>query len=341
MNDFNDESVGFEDDDDLDFDDGEGILPHEMEVRKRPDLQSTLDALRSQKVLNSTILYGLSKLSDAEITQVEAQWHLLPAVYRRGVMRQLVETSETNFELDYSIMGRLGLRDEDPVVRSVAIDVLWIDDSMDLMALLIQLALNDPSVEVRAAATSALGRFILAGELGELADERTRDAEAAALHILTNSQEDIAVRRRALEAIANCSHPSVEPSIRDAYNGNDDRMRISALFAMGRTADQQWAAIILEELKGEESELLYEAVRAAGELELASAVPTLGKLVLSEDREIQEMAIWSLGEIGGSEAMRILNALAEVADENEDAELQEAIEEALANANLASFELDD
>lgn len=341
MNDLDYEPLDFEDDNDLDFDDEESLPMHDMSARERPDFQSTLDALRSQKVLNSTILYGLSELGDEEITQIEAEWHLLPAAYRRAVMRQLVETSETNFELDYSTIGRLGLRDKDPGVRGAAIDVLWTDESIDLMALLIQLALSDPSMDVRAAATSALGRFILAGALGDLPEEHTRDAETAVLQLLTNSHDNVAVRRRALEAIANGSHPNVEQLIRDAYNGNDEQMRISALFAMGRTADQQWASIVLEELKSEENELLYEAVRTAGELELARAVPTLGKLVLSEDREIQEMAIWSLGEIGGSEAMRILNALAEVAEENEDAELQEAIDEALANANLASFELDD
>ena len=46
--------------------------------------------------------------------------------------------------------------------------------------------------------------------------------------------------------------------------------------------------------------------RAAGELELRDAVRHLGNLLVHEDREVQEMAVWALGEIGGKDARRLL-----------------------------------
>jgi HEAT repeat protein len=79
----------------------------------------------------------------------------------------------------------------------------------------------------------------------------------------------------------------------------------------------------------------YEAARAAGELEIEEAVPLLGRLILDDDREILEVVTWSLGEIGGKEAVRILEAMAETAEETDDDVLMEAIEDAIGNASLA------
>jgi HEAT repeat protein len=78
----------------------------------------------------------------------------------------------------------------------------------------------------------------------------------------------------------------------------------------------------------------YEAARAAGELELISAVPLLVRLAAREDPEIQDVAIWSLGEIGSREALRVLERLAERAYESGNALLIEAIDDAIANASL-------
>lgn len=333
----------------LDFDDEDDDILIEDDVssdntfqpRERPNLDAAIEALKSGKVLHTAILYGLSDLSDADIKTLEPVWNSLTPAYRRKITRQLAESGEMDYELDYRAVGLFALGDSDPAVRAAAIEVLWVDETLELMHRLIHMASGDQSVDVRAAAASALGRFILAGELGELPEEETRHAQETVIALFNNHNEDVMVRRRALEAISNCGNPMVESAIHQSYNSSDERMRISAVFAMGRTCDSKWEATILKELHSSSAEMQYEAIRAAGELELEKAVPQLGKLVLSDDREVQETAIWSLGEIGGSEALRILNALAEVADENEDEELQEAIEEALGNANLASFELDD
>jgi hypothetical protein len=84
----------------------------------------------------------------------------------------------------------------------------------------------------------------------------------------------------------------------------------------------------------------YEAARASGELEIAEAVPQLGRLSRENDREIQNVAIWSLGEIGGTQAMRLLSVLAEEAEEAEDDDLIEIIEDAIGSASLVGDELD-
>ena len=300
------------------------------------DFSSALEALQSSErgASDASIFYGLSSLQPEDVERLRPVWESLPASYRRKLLRTLVDISETNYELDYSRFARFALEDPDVVVREAAIESLWEDDSLELMEQLIQVAQTDEAREVRASATSALGRFILAGELGELPETETVKAQEAAISILNNQTEDNDVRRRALEAIANCSHPIVEGAIDEAYNGDDHRMQISAVFAMGRTCDDRWGDIVISELDNDDPEMRYEAARAAGELELEDAVSPLTRLAYDDDVEIQDVAIWSLGEIGGKEAVRVLSLLEKSARLDDKTELLTAIEDALANAQL-------
>jgi HEAT repeat protein len=310
----------------------------EERQREKPDLATTLKAMQAGKgsgSLNSTIFYGLSSLSDEDIEQLRGAWGGLSTAYRRKLMRRAGEVAETNFDLDYAALGRFGLDDPDPDVREAAIDVLWEDDGLDLMERLMKMAQNDDSRSVRAAATSALGRFILAGELGDLPDTETERAQDAVIDILNDEDEEVDVRRRALEAIANCGHEIVEDAIQEAYEGYDRRMRVSSVYAMGRTCDApRWGEIVLRELSSEDPEMRFEAARAAGELELKDAIPTLAQIAREPDSEIKEMAIWSIGEIGGEDAVRLLKKFARDAEKSGDDELLEAIQEAIANAAL-------
>ncbi len=56
---------------------------------------------------------------------------------------------------------------------------------------------------------------------------------------------------------------------------------------MGRTCDEKWEDTLLEELDSDDNEIVYEAVRACGEIGLSSSVSQLGQLLLGDDREIQ------------------------------------------------------
>jgi len=302
--------------------------------KPKPDFNTALSALAAGEKTESAIFYGLSGLQPNDLERLQPVWESLPASYRRRLMRELVDVSETNFELDYGVFARFGLSDSDPGVRASAIEVLWEDESLDLMQRLIDLARSDDAREVRAAAVSALGRFILAGELGDLPESATVKAQEAVIAILNNTSEDVDVRRRALESIANCGHEIVESAILSAYNGDDRRMQISAVFAMGRTCDDRWSDYVLRELDSEDAEMRYEAARAAGELELEEAIPHLSRLAFDNDVEIKDVAIWSLGEVGGKEAVRVLNLLARDARVSGDQELVNAIDEALGNATL-------
>ncbi|MEQ8677952.1 MAG: HEAT repeat domain-containing protein [Aggregatilineales bacterium] len=311
--------------------------------QEKPSLQDTIASLKTttEKRVDKTVLYGLSGVSTSDVaTQVQPIWNGLATGIRRKILREMVDLVETDFEIDYRSFALFALADGDPRVRTSAIEALWEDESLELMSLLIGIAQKDAVPEVRAAALSALGRFILLGELGDLPDDETSRAEDAVIAILNNDSNDVSVRRRALEAISNCTHKIVPQAIQEAYTSEDHDMRVSAIFAMGRSADERWEDTILDELDSDDPEMRYEAVRASGELSLVEAVPKIARLLVADDdREIREVAIWSLGETGGKEAMRILELLAETAEDEEDDVLLEAIEDAISNATLMSGDL--
>src|SRR5664279_2718178 len=307
---------------------------------KHPDLETTLATLRANDgAVKSTIYYGLSGLAPTDLRRLAPIWDELLPAYRRKLVRELLEASEANFELDYSVLGQFALEDSDEGVREAAIELLWENESLPLMHRLIDIALNDEAIDVRAAAASALGRFILLGEMGDLPEAEVVKAQDTAVSILDNEAEDIDVRRRALEAIGNSSHEIVDEAIREAYDSPDHRMQISSVFAMGRTYDPQWSEFVLQQLDNDDAEMRYEAARAAGELEIEDALPALKRLAFDDDREVKEVAIWSLGEIGTREATRLLERLATDAKRAKDEELLEAIEDAIGTASLGGSSL--
>jgi HEAT repeat protein len=305
---------------------------------QKPDFESTLAALKrgDPGKPDALVYYGLSSMDAENIIALRSIWEQLSAGYRRSVLRELIEASEADIQLEYRELGMFALHDADTRVREAAIELLWEDQSLELLNELTEMAIRDESREVRAAAVSALGRFILAGEIGDLPEEQTLPAREAAIFLLTANDEDVLVRCRALESISNCVHEIVPNAIKVAYKSDDQEMQVSALYAMGRTYDQQWAEVVIEELDSDDPEKQYEAAKSAGELELIDSVPKLSQLALGDDREIQLVAIWSLGEIGGKESMRVLEFLLGKAEEEEDDDLEEAVEDAIGNASLNS-----
>jgi HEAT repeat protein len=133
--------------------------------------------------------------------------------------------------------------------------------------------------------------------------------------IVALESEDIDVRRRAIESVAYVGNDEVVALLEDAYYHSDEKMRVSAIFGMGRSADARWIDTVVQELYSTNPEMRYEAARACGELEARAAVPRLATLVNDPDREVRESAVWALGQAGGDAARRILLTCCENGDE--------------------------
>lgn len=316
----------------------ESEITLEKSGAKKPELTEVIEALQSEALADSSthssaVIYGLSDLSELELDRMASVWAGLPATYKHRILKQLVETSEAAFELDFGAFAQMNLVDESSLVRSAAIELLWSDESLSTMRQLMELARSDRSHDVRAQAFAGLGRFILLGEYGDIPPNDAREAQELALSAVTDIHAPIEIRCRALEAIANSSHPEAAALIREAYDDGNHLLKVSAIYAMGRTCDKVWRDAVLEELESSDNQIVYESVQACGALHLEESVRLIGDLIAGDDREILFMAIWALGEIGGKHAFEILSDLEETV---EDRAILEAVEDAI---DVASFSL--
>ncbi len=306
------------------------------EERPEPTLEETITALREAQTggLNRTVFYGLSDLSENEIPLLSTVWDSFDGDYRRRLTKDLVDAAESNLDLDYVVFGMFLLHDPDDDVRAHAIDLLWADESLELLAVMKQFASGDASVQVRASAVGALGKFVLRGEYAEIPKPDFDTLKSLLKTLWENRALDTQIRRRALESLANSSDPSLHTAIQEAYDSHDLDMQTSAIFAMGRSVDSRWEPQILKELESDEPAKRYEAARAAGEIVIEEAIMRLSRMALQDDTEVEDAAIWALGEIGGKEAKRVLSLIIDEARQMGDDSRLAAAEEALDNAQL-------
>jgi HEAT repeat protein len=309
------------------------------------DFQEQLKHL-SDPSPSESVLYALSNLDGARLDRLAEVWASLPADQRAHVIARLVEIAEADFELDFNAIFRLCLDDGDPRVRCAAIEGLWEVEDVRMVRPLVHMLGQDESAAVREAAAVSLSRFALLAELGRLPERLGGLVWDALWTTIHNPQEAVDVRRRAIESLAYFDRPQVTEVIRRAYEDEDSSMHLSAVFAMGRSADDDWANIVTDQLIHEDPAMRYEAARACGALQLFEAVPMLSRLTADLDLEVKLAAVWALGQIGGPEAQRVLDICAEMGDEALKDAAQEALEELSFMQDpldfpLYDFDLDD
>jgi HEAT repeat protein len=303
-------------------------------MAKRSSLPVTqaLEDLANAKHPPVDALRALSDLSTKQIEEFKKGWPNLPTEKRLETMQTLGEMAEETIDLDINAVSRAVLADPDPEVRAAAIRNLWEDQGADLVDPFLEFLTDDKSEVVRVAAATALGIYLYLGEMEELSEEETHKVEEALLTAY-HSQDTLEVRRRALESLGFSASPEAAVAIDDAYESEEDLLKVSALFAMGRTLDsERWAETVAADLNHADPQIRFEAVRAAGELQLEDTIPQLGLLLHDSQADVQEMAVWALGEIGTEDSRRFLQDRLETADE----ELTELIEDAMANADVAA-----
>ncbi|MEM7534085.1 MAG: HEAT repeat domain-containing protein [Chloroflexota bacterium] len=270
-------------------------------------------------------LWVLSDLSRADMDVVRRRWPEIPTDRRQDIVQSMVEMGAENLDLHLGRFLQVAMGDDDASIRRIAIEGLAEDVDTAFIGPLLQTFHNDSDESVRATAAAALGPYVLAGELNELASAFAMRIEEALLSVLLREDELLEVRCRALESIAYSSEVAIRQLIEDGYYSPFMDMRLSALRAMGRSADIRWRPLVKAELQNPDAEMRAGAAQACGELEARSALSDLMAMTEDEDQSVRLAAIFSLGRIGGAEVKRLLRELS-----NDDATLEgEAAEEAL------------
>jgi HEAT repeat protein len=290
--------------------------------------QHLIDALVDGETrLHPRFLYRLSDLEDRDLETLKAAWPKVPAWRRQALLEDVELLSEQDYLLSFVSFACFAAQDEDPKVRQHAVRTLWEYDAPEQIPLIMSLLVSDEDAEVRAAAAGALGPYVFAGEIEELSADVLKEIEDLLLQV-ANSDQPALVRRHALEALGFSSRDEVPALIESANQSSDREWIVSALFAMGRSANEIWHPQVLERLEDRLPAIRCEAARAAGELELREAVPLLLELIYDIDDNTRLASIWSLSQIGGEGVQDELDRLY---DEAEDEEELDFIEAALDN----------
>ena len=282
--------------------------------------------------INHSGLLQLSSLSNPEILELVTVWPRIPLERRREMLERMIELASDNLELDFASVFKACLIDPDDQVRVRAARGLWDCDDRTLIRPLIQLLKVDPSAEVRAAAAVSLGKFAVMAQDRKILPRDAEKIHDALLAAVNKSEEDLEVERRSIEAIASFSSPQVEDLIRNAYHDGDAKLKQSAIYAMGRSSDERWLPIVIQETRHQDASIRYEAANACGNLGSDITVPHIIAMLEDEDSQVQLVAVKALGTIGGGLAKRALKQCLKMGDE--------AMEEA-ATAALESTEFDE
>jgi hypothetical protein len=284
------------------------------------------------------LLYQFSDMPSDDRRVLATAWLSIPVVRRRAILQDLLELSEHDDLLMFEEIGRIALEDNDSDCQVSGISLLLeAEDPKLIPRFLNLLAAADKAEFVRAAAANALGFYVYLGELKEIKTELHHRIEDALLLAYAEDPSDL-VQRRALESLGYSSREEVPPLLRFASAKDSEEWLESALFAMGRSANSQWAALVLEHLDHDNPEVQGQAIHAAGELGLSAArLRLLRQLDREKDEYLRSELIWALSQIGGEGIEEKFEQLLAKTDDDEEASL---LEEALDMLNFTNENLD-
>lgn len=313
-----------------------------MKEKKEITLTQLREALLNEhKPLSPSYLYRLSDLSESDLAEIKRFWSDIPIWRKQALFEDLEELAEVDTLLSYEAISSFALQDSDARVRELAIRNLWESELPELVPTFLEMMSNDTSELVRAAAATALGKFVYLGEIDMLPAARLKQIEDRLIETYRGSDSFI-VRRRALEALGYSSREEINTFLDDAYHSGNNDLLVSSLFAMGRSANQDWIPLIEPKLYDENPEIRFEAARAAGELEASSCRERLIELIEDPDVDVRMAAVWSLSQIGG-EGVR--EELMDLYNDTDDDDMLMLIEDALENLafteDVGFFELID
>lgn len=280
-----------------------------MITEKKHTIEDVMNSLRSDQPISIPMLFQLSDLSPGELDYFCTEWSGIEEERQRVIIRHLADISEENFQVDFSEVFSHCLADKAPSVRMASLDGLWDTDRLALIEPIIRLMEADADTDVRSLAAATLGHYVLMGEWQQIPYKHVSPIVERLIGQVDSEETPPNVKRAALESVGAATHSRVASLLEQAYDSADPDMQISAVFAMGRSADMRWLPIIIDEMLNPTMEMRIEAARAAGEIGSSDSIPNLAELVWDEELEVRLMAIAALGQIGSDLAENVLQDL--------------------------------
>jgi len=296
-------------------------------------VESLLD---STKPIPDQYLHIFSDITRNDLREIKKVWVDIPVQQKIDLLTGLEMMMEADSFVLCDDMAKFALEDLDPNVRSRAISLLWECSDPEVARRFLHLLHNDPNLIVKLSAASALGKFILLGEL----DEFSQNLHKQILNDLIDLyHQDIekSLKQELVKSLGYSGIPEITSMIQESYESTDDSWQLASVIAMGRSADpKKWKSQVISMITDSDAyhPVRIEAVKAAGELEISSTRPILLQMFEdeSEDVEMNLHIIWALSKIGG-EGVR--EALVRRMEKTEDKDEIEVLEMAIDNLDFA------
>jgi hypothetical protein len=303
--------------------------------------QKVLDSLSdNRKEFPQRYLREFSDIAPLEMKTLLEVWPRVDLSRKLSLLQNLDALADSDTLVSFDDFARALLTDPDAQVRTRAVRLLDECEAMDLIPSYLDMLKNDPDMGVRKEVAQILNLFVDMGELEEIPKTVYRQVEDELLMAVTG-EDDVRVRRAALESLGYSSRPEVATLIESSFHREEPNWQASALVAMGRSADDRWNDEVTRSLVNENDTIRKAAVQAAGELSLKSTRPLLLKMLgEEEDENVLSAVIWSLSQIGGEDVRTYLeNLMDQMEDDEQVAYLEEALDNLAFTEDLDRFDL--
>ena len=303
--------------------------------------QTVLETLLDEKKdFPRRYLREFSDIGPLELKTVLDIWPRVTLSRKQTLLEKLKTLAGADTLVSFDDFACALLTDPDPEVLTRAIRLLDEYEDPKIVPSYLDLLKNDPSINVRVEAANALNLFVDLGELEKIPEKIYHEVEDALLASAA-SEDNVRVRRTALESLGYSSRPEVITLIESAFHREDPNWQASALHAMARSADDRWTEDVLRSLINDDDRIRRAAVQAAGELSIKSARPILLEMLEEEeDADVASAVIWSLSQIGGEDVRTYLENLLDQSEDNDQINfLEDALDNLAFTEDLDRFDL--
>lgn len=302
-------------------------------------IDDALDLLLNEdRSLTQRYLELFSDLAPKDIAKVKMVWPQIELKRRQGLMKDLIDFADVEPMMFYDELAEVLLDDKDPVIRASALELLWQTEEPHFIERFMTLLLADPVDTVRANAATGLAKFVYLGELEDITEKDYKRVVDALVQSFIGDEPET-VKRRALEALSFSGDLRVDEFIKSSYQRKEEEWVISALFSMGRSANEAWNDTVLSRIKDENPEIAAEAITAAGELGIKAAREPILEMIDQgiDNEDVRFSVIEAIAKIGGESVRSALEMMHETARSTDEEEFIEASLEELEFTDLVNL----
>ena len=280
------------------------------------------------------MLRDLSGLGDSQARSIVSAWYGWQLEDVIGTITELQHVSETDRSLEFDALFRAAASFPHPQIRLESVRSLSNGGSIKTAHSLIAVIERDEVPEIRAAAAEALFAFSVlsqARNLSKITLDRIKSALRSAVHF-----DETIVRGKALKALAALRDEDAPDLIDETFDEaiGDSALMSDVLAAMGETCARSWLPTIEDAFYSDDAQVRIAAVIAFGKIANDNDVDCLAEPFDDHILEVQVATIKALEQIGTARAREMLALAASSIDSEVQQLAQLALETLKAEDDL-------